>query len=131
MKITGADVDSSSMDKIEQQQHEVQEGGIFKIPKSGSTVMNKGSGDEGVGCLASSSDVSQGGEIVLSSLDQESTTFPSGTNDSDEALHEVTSIEKSASESITSSSEEETDDEDFLDLLANGLDGEFDFDLVF
>lgn len=46
----------------------------------------------------------------------------------------VTSIEFSASGSITSSSSSEddtTDDEDFLDLLANTLDDEFDLDLMF
>ncbi len=132
VKITGADFDSFSMEQIEQQQqHEVQKQGLLEIPKSGSTVMNKSGGDEDVGYLASPSDVCQGGEILLSSSDQESTTFQSGSNDTDEALHEVNSIEKSASESITSSSEDDTDDEDFLDLLANSLDGEFDFDLMF
>jgi hypothetical protein len=134
VKITGANFDSSSMDKItqvqqqQQRQYEVPttphvQQQLSQLPMSeyvSSVTMKSGSNggeDENV----ASDDVIQGGEgvLLLTCLDQESTT--------------TTITQRSASESITTSStsDDDTDDEDFLDLLANTLDGEFDLDLVF
>jgi len=145
VKITGANCDSSFVDTIRQQEpHEevVQQPQtlLFEIPKSDSTVMSKSSGEveKSVGCTrvsSSSKDVIQEEGAVLSSSESMSTTTQRGsTTDGDKVWHEVTSIELSASESIVSSSSSEDDtanDEDFLDLLANTLDDEFDLDLMF
>ena len=128
MKITGANFYSSTMDEIKRQHEVHEEQQLSNIPKSDSTAMSKSGGELDVGCLVSLSGVSRDGEVLPSSSDQESTTTKGGSTVGDDC--EVTSVERSASES-SCSSEDNTDDEDFLDILANSLDEEFDLEMVF
>lgn len=128
MKITGANFDSSSMDEIKRQHEVYEEQQLSKIPKSVSTVMSKSGGELDVGFPSSPSCVSRDGEVLQSFLDQESTATVCASTVSYDC--EVILVGRSASES-SCSSEDNTDDEDFLDILANSLDEEFDLEMVF